>query len=33
MLHMTCVGGTRAEVTANLNKAKNLGIRNILGRD
>ncbi len=31
MLHMTCVGSTKDEVTANLNKAKNLGIRNILG--
>jgi hypothetical protein len=33
MLHMTCVGNTKAEVTGNLNKAKNLGIRNILGKE
>ncbi|XP_074654061.1 methylenetetrahydrofolate reductase (NADPH)-like [Tubulanus polymorphus] len=30
MLHMTCVGSTPQEVTANLEKAKSLGIRNIL---
>jgi hypothetical protein len=33
MLHMTCVGNTKAEVTGYLNKAKNLGIRNILGKE
>ncbi len=33
MLHMTCVSNTKAEVTENLNKAKNLGIRNILGKE
>lgn len=30
MLHMTCVGASKPEVTDHLNKAKNLGIRNIL---
>ena len=32
MLHMTCVGNTKEEVTKFLHKAKNLGIRNILGK-
>ncbi|XP_076451648.1 methylenetetrahydrofolate reductase (NADPH)-like [Babylonia areolata] len=30
MLHMTCANQTREEVVANLNKAKDMGIRNIL---
>jgi len=30
MLHMTCVGSSKDDITAYLNKAKNLGLRNIL---
>lgn len=30
MLHMTCADQTREEIVANLNKAKELGVRNIL---
>jgi len=30
MLHMTCVGSSKEEITSYLQKAKNLGIRNIL---
>jgi len=30
MLHMTCVGSSKTEITGYLDKAKNLGLRNIL---
>lgn len=30
MLHITCCGNTKAEITAHLQKAKDLGIKNIL---
>ena len=31
MLHMTCLGSSKDEITKYLQKAKNLGLRNILG--
>ena len=30
MLHITCCGMSREEITAHLNRAKDLGIRNLL---
>ena len=30
MLHMTCVGNSKEEITRNLHKAKDAGIKNIL---